>query len=54
MSRPCLSEKRLLKATAQRGMGAALPWHGICELASAAQTQIKWLERFLVSKMSNA
>jgi hypothetical protein len=27
--------KRLLKATAQRGMGAEWEWHGMCELASA-------------------
>jgi hypothetical protein len=27
--------KWLLKATAQRGMGVVLTWHGICELASA-------------------
>jgi hypothetical protein len=42
MPRPChattmLFWKRLLKATAQRGMDAAWPWHGMCELASAAQ-----------------
>jgi hypothetical protein len=42
MPRPCHAEtmsfwKRLLKATAQRDMGAALACHGTCELASVGQ-----------------
>jgi hypothetical protein len=42
MPRPCHTTtmsiwKRLLKATAQRGMGAALVRHGMCKLASAVQ-----------------
>jgi hypothetical protein len=42
MPRPCHATtmpfwKRLLKATAQRLMGAAWEWHGMCELTSAVQ-----------------
>jgi hypothetical protein len=29
--------KRLLKATTQRGTGAAWAWHGMCEFPSAVQ-----------------
>jgi hypothetical protein len=52
MLRPChspamLLQKRLLKATAQRGMGTAEERHGMCELTSAvARRPVGDLPRF--------